>query len=404
MKIYVIKGTEGEAGYLKQSMKLPKSWGTKPVAEVLGLFVDTYNKKHPDAAIDAGGWHLERPLGSTLYPDDQVSSTLSDYCDVWCVAGSVKYKGPPPGTAAALEAKEAEERKAREEEAARAEAARDAAEANGPDAAQWHVKVRCIELDRGGMDVKSQWKVGDVAKVTIEPHATIGMLANRLGLMVGAHPKHQHIYHPRDGGAAGAQPLSPLEKLKDAMASDLVVLELVIKVPTVARVVEDVSDDEGFTGPEAGDLPPAFPEECADLDKQADLKTQAEEKLAAGDVDAALGFFSDAIALGAPSATMLCKRGDLLLKRGRPAAAAADATKALEINQDSAKAYRLRAKARRKLGQYDDSSADFGQAQRIDFDDGVVEEQTYVAKRAKKLRAKLLAEQEKENAADANHA
>jgi len=147
MKIYVIKGEEGQEGYVKQSMKLPKSWDAKPLTEVLTLFVDTYNKKH-EPKLCADNWHFERPRGSTLFPDDHVAAALSDYCDVWIVEGRVKYKGPPPGTAAALEEREAEERKRKEEEAARQEAS---AETKG----QWNVKVKCVALDRGGMDVKS---------------------------------------------------------------------------------------------------------------------------------------------------------------------------------------------------------------------------------------------------------
>ena len=71
MKIYAIKGIEGTPGYVKQSMKLPKSWDAKPLAEVLTLFAETYNKKAVEK-IDSTGYHLERPLGSTLFPDDQV--------------------------------------------------------------------------------------------------------------------------------------------------------------------------------------------------------------------------------------------------------------------------------------------------------------------------------------------
>ena len=104
MKVYAIKGNDGEPGYLKQSMKLPKSWAAKPLLEVLELFCATYNKKFPDSPISKDDHHFERPKGSTLFPDDQVGAALTDYCDVWVVPGAVKYKGPPPGTAAALEA------------------------------------------------------------------------------------------------------------------------------------------------------------------------------------------------------------------------------------------------------------------------------------------------------------
>ena len=72
-------GSEGQPGYLKQSMKLPKSWATKPLLEVLKLFCQTYNKKFPDAQIDIDAYHFERPLGSTLFPDDHVGAALTEY-------------------------------------------------------------------------------------------------------------------------------------------------------------------------------------------------------------------------------------------------------------------------------------------------------------------------------------
>ena len=390
MKIYVTKGVEGEAGYVKQSMKLPKSWESKPLQDVLCLFVETYNKKFggdESLKIDAERWHFERPLGSTLFPDDQVNTVLADYCDVWCVAGSVRYKGPPPGTAAALELKEAEERKIQEEAAAKkaVEVVNDASKA------QWNVKVKCVSLDRGGMDVKSQWKENDTARVVIEPYATVGMLKNRIGLMVGAHPKHQTIRHPKRD-----EPLGDLEKLKDVMSSDHVLLLLDIKVPIVTRIVDEVSDDEGILGEEEDPLP----EDDLDMDICSDAGAQAELKAAAQDAEMnsenqkALDLYSEAVKLGGPSPLLLCKRGDLLLKLKRPKAAERDASKALSLNPDSAKAYKLRAKARRKLGHYELASADFGQAQRIDFDDSIVQEQSYVTKRATKIRAKQLFDEE----------
>ena len=58
MKVYAIKGNVGEPGYLKQSMKLPKSWAAKPLLEVLELFCATYNKKFPDAPISKDDHHL----------------------------------------------------------------------------------------------------------------------------------------------------------------------------------------------------------------------------------------------------------------------------------------------------------------------------------------------------------
>eukprot|EP00629_Pelagomonadales_sp_RCC1024_P002896 CAMPEP_0119274916 /NCGR_PEP_ID=MMETSP1329-20130426/12926_1 /TAXON_ID=114041 /ORGANISM="Genus nov. species nov., Strain RCC1024" /LENGTH=397 /DNA_ID=CAMNT_0007275267 /DNA_START=149 /DNA_END=1339 /DNA_ORIENTATION=- len=394
MKIYAIKGREGEPGYLKQSMKLPKSWGSKPLLEVLQLFCNTYNKKNADAPISPEDHHFERPLGSTLFPDDHVDAALSDYCDVHVVPGAVKYRGPPPGTAAAAEAAEAEQRKKEEEEAARRSAEEDAKlAAEGKLKDQWRLKVRCVALDRGGMDVKSQYKVGDAVAVTIEPHATVGMLSNRIGLMVGAHPKHQFIYHPREGAGSGGPALDPLAKLKD-VTSEKVVLELVIKMPSTVKEIPVLSDDEGCLGVEDAEPPAAAAEgECSDWEKQAALKAEAEELRMAGDAAGALAKLDEALAMGGASALLLCKRADLLLKAGRPKAAELDCEAALAKNPDSAKAYKLRGKARRKLGEYETAAADFGQAQRIDFDDGILDDLKYCSTRAAKIRAIALAEE-----------
>ncbi|KAJ1448911.1 hypothetical protein M885DRAFT_470685 [Pelagophyceae sp. CCMP2097] len=382
MKIYMIKGVEGAPGYVKQSMKLPKSWDGKTLHDVLGLFVETYNKK-AEAPLDASQWHLERPKGSTLFPDDQVGAALQEYADVFVEPGAVKYKGPPAGTAAALELVEAAAREIAEKEAAEAEI--NAADDDGKKA-QWMVKIKCVALDRGGMDVKSLWKVGDVAKVKIEPHATVGMLQNRIGLIVGAHPKHQTLRHPKDLSVA----LGPLDKLKEVM-TEKTQLELTIIVPCVLKVITEVDADEGCVGAEAAELPPAASDaDCADAEAQQRLKAEAEDKVYE-DAAAAVDLLSQALALGGASAQLVCKRAEALLKAKRPLACEADATAALARNPDSAKAYKLRAKARRMLGKYDDALADFGQAQRIDFDDSIAEEQAFVSSHVKKLRLYAIA-------------
>merc|ERR1712039_802627 len=85
---------------------------------------------------------------------------------------------------------------------------------------------------------------------------------------------------------------------------------------------------------------------------------------------------------------MLSKRAEMLLKQKRYRAVIADASSALSLNPDSAKAYRIRGKARRFLGEYEGSAEDFSQAQKIDYDDGVADMHQYVQKRAEKLRKK----------------
>merc|ERR1712176_185645 len=117
-------------------------------------------------------------------------------------------------------------------------------------------------------------------------------------------------------------------------------------------------------------------------------KQAAQDALEDGDLEKAVSKFTEAMMLGSCSAMMVAKRAEMLLKQKRYKAVIADATLALKLNPDSAKAYRARGKARRFLGEYEGSEADFQQAQKIDYDDGVVDLHTYVKKRCEKMRKK----------------
>jgi len=168
---------------------------------------------------------------------------------------------------------------------------------------------------------------------------------------------------------------------------------LSIKVPPEAvEALVEISDDEGlFKGEEV-----PFPEspgqdimskEITDeeMDKQGALKGEAQDALEDGDLDKAVAKFTEAMMLGGVSAMMVAKRAEMLVKQKRYRAAIEDATTALVLNPDSAKSYRARGKARRFIGEYEASSADFSQAQKIDYDDGVAEIDDYVKKRVAKI-------------------
>merc|ERR1719436_1348638 len=121
------------------------------------------------------------------------------------------------------------------------------------------------------------------------------------------------------------------------------------------------------------------------MDKQNALNGSAAELLDDGDKEGALAKYTEAVMVGAPSAMLLAKRAELLLKLRRPQAAIADATAALAVNPDSAKAFKVRGKARRFVGDYEKAKADLDQAQRIDYDDSVADIHEYVTKRTAKL-------------------
>merc|ERR1712118_650566 len=124
------------------------------------------------------------------------------------------------------------------------------------------------------------------------------------------------------------------------------------------------------------------------LDKQGEAKQAAVEAMEDGDMKKALDKYTEAIKIGNVSAMMYTKRADMLLKSKRPLACIADCDAALEINPDSAKAFRLRGKAHRKLGHYEEAHKDISVAQKLDFDDDLCEMQQFVAKRWTKISEK----------------
>jgi suppressor of tumorigenicity protein 13 len=271
---------------------------------------------------------------------------------------------------------------------------------------QWNLKVKIQELDRGGVQVKNRWNVGESVTVQIEPHATINMLKQRIALIVACHMKHQHIANS-DGQMFDDESM----KLEDCpgIVEGATLLLHVRQPPEEELPPVVISDDEGLWENDDGIEP--LPEgammdsELTDeqMDKQNSLKGESAELLEDGDKLGALKKLTEAILIGKPSAMMLSKRGELLLKLRKPVAAAQDASVAIGINPDSGKAYRIRGKARRYLGEYREALADLNSAQSIDYDDGVADVHAYVKNRVAKLDLKA-AQDAKKAAAESSSA
>ncbi|CAE7474652.1 ST13 [Symbiodinium pilosum] len=232
---------------------------------------------------------------------------------------------------------------------------------------QWTIKVKIVSIDNEAINSKkgSKWKAGDDLTLQIEGHATINMLKQRIALIVMAHPKFQSV------SFNGSEPLDEVTKLQDVEGMDNGrTMELVVAVPPEPEAPPVVlSDDEEvvMTAEEEPlpDQPGSAPwqQELSDAeaDKQGELKSQAADALEDGDLKVAVAKFTEAMMLGGVSAMMVAKRAEMLLKQKRYKAVVADASLALELNPDSAKAFRARAKARRFLGEYEASAADFAQ-------------------------------------------
>jgi len=122
-----------------------------------------------------------------------------------------------------------------------------------------------------------------------------------------------------------------------------------------------------------------------ELEGVAAAKAEAAEALDNGDVTTAIEKYTEVLQAGGPSALILAKRAELLLRERRPCAAIRDCAAALEVNPDCGKAFRVRGVAHRKLGHWQEAHSDLAQGQKLDFDDGTVAVQTFVAKRVRAL-------------------
>eukprot|EP00392_Amoebophrya_sp_AT5.2_P000480 g481.t1 len=104
-----------------------------------------------------------------------------------------------------------------------------------------------------------------------------------------------------------------------------------------------------------------------------------------GELENASSYMTKILKLGKGTAMQFAKRGDLFLRLRKPAAAVRDADRALELNPDSAKAYKVRGKANRKLQRWDAAHSDLETAQRLDFDDELEGVRKFVLAKWKKL-------------------
>ena len=135
-------------------------------------------------------------------------------------------------------------------------------------------------------------------------------------------------------------------------------------VPPPPPAIEELSDaeeddpevvppDEIEASQEMGDA--AFEPTDAQLEQASEAKMAASEALAGGDAARAITQYTTAIKLG-PSALVYANRANAYLKLKKPNAAKKDCDAALQINPDSAKAFKMRGKANRMLGAWEASS------------------------------------------------
>lgn len=145
---------------------------------------------------------------------------------------------------------------------------------------------------------------------------------------------------------------------------------------------------------EPGDEPP-FPamsppdvEELTEAqeDKRNALNQEGVDLLEDGKEDLALEKFTEAISLGMATAMLYSRRAQVLFKMGRPRACVNDCNAALAVNPDSAKAYKMRARAYKKLEMWEEAHSDFQIGLKIDYDEQTYDDSLDVAAKTKEIQ------------------
>lgn len=117
----------------------------------------------------------------------------------------------------------------------------------------------------------------------------------------------------------------------------------------------------------------------------SDKRSEALAAFSEGEWNKSIEIFTEAIILNPHNAVVFAKRGACFLKLKKPKACIRDCDRAIELNPDSAPAYKNRGRAHRLLGNFVEAARDLRQACKIDFDEQTDEWLKEVTPNAKKL-------------------
>ncbi|KAJ8387587.1 hypothetical protein AAFF_G00152830 [Aldrovandia affinis] len=134
-------------------------------------------------------------------------------------------------------------------------------------------------------------------------------------------------------------------------------------------------DNDGVIEPDTDD-PQEMGEDLENLEVTEEMMDQANEKkmeamdaLGEGDLQKALGLFTEAIMLNPQVAVLYAKRASVYIRMQKPNAAVRDCDRAISINPDSAQPYKWRGKAHRLLGHWEEAAKDLAIACKLDYDE-----------------------------------
>jgi len=157
-------------------------------------------------------------------------------------------------------------------------------------------------------------------------------------------------------------------------------------------------DNEGVVEPDVEEPPmgDTNKEPTEDeIEQASEIRSKAAAAYSEQNYQEAVKLYSEAINLNPLNALFHAKRGQAFLKLVKPNACIRDCDRALEINSDSAAAYKFRGRAHRLLGNWEQAAKDLRQACKLDFDEEADEWLREVTPNAKKIENHKLKQERK---------
>ncbi|KAG0411501.1 hypothetical protein HPB47_011388 [Ixodes persulcatus] len=105
------------------------------------------------------------------------------------------------------------------------------------------------------------------------------------------------------------------------------------------------------------------------LEESSEKRSQAMELQNEGKLEESIKLWTEAILKNPSGAVLFAKRANVLLKLEKPNAAIRDANRALELNPDQPLAYKIRGRANRLLGNWEEAAKDLAMACKLDYTD-----------------------------------
>eukprot|EP00668_Euglena_longa_P014978 GGOE01019020.1.p1 GENE.GGOE01019020.1~~GGOE01019020.1.p1 ORF type:complete len:902 (+),score=267.20 GGOE01019020.1:76-2781(+) len=106
-----------------------------------------------------------------------------------------------------------------------------------------------------------------------------------------------------------------------------------------------------------------------DVERAQQMRSEAQALAAEGKLEEAVATITRAVLANSCSAVLYAVRGELLLRQGHVAAAIRDCDEAIRISPVAARPWKVRGKARMKVGRWEEAAMDLAKANQIDYDD-----------------------------------